>query len=427
MFRDLISSRLWGVLPSREIRRWFEPLRWDYDESTGHLRITAPTIFHRRYLAEKYAAYLDELASEIGRHRVSRVTLESREKGAMVPILPDPRRTPVSHGLSSINVDHTFQNFIVGDSNRLAVMALNDFAAGELNLGSRSIFFISAGPWGKTHLLDALTRRLAGERGHFFIRMSAADEVHVPPRDDRPRGLSLIIDDVRLLAGKAEAQQRLVQFFDEMPSGFSSLVCSSPVSPQKLTGLSESLRSRLSGGLVLKIEPPEYDLLLELATRKARDYGLDLALETLSSLVRRAENDPRRLQGFIEAVCFAVKRGGLSPDEAARRLYPDDEPGAQEKQVDLDSILAAVAAAFGLKVADLTGHSKLRQAAWPRRVAMYLVKEITGLTTTKIGESFGGRDHSTVIHALKKIRQELKNPAQAQLVENIRRSLIIGD
>lgn len=425
MLRDLIFARLGGILPPEEIRRWFEPLEWDYDPAGGHLRVVAPTIFHRKYLAEKYAAHLSELAAEIGRPQLSRLTLESQEKPPAAIVWPELKSAPDPPVAGFIKTDHTFQNFIIKDSNRLAFLALENFADGELRLGIRSIFLVSSGPWGKTHLLDALARRLAEEPGRRFLRVSAAD-FQAPPEVGR-RGLSLIIDDVHLLAGRPEAQQSLAQFLDDLPTGPSGLVCAAPGPPQKLAGLSESLRSRLSGGLVWRIEPPEYDLLMELAGRQARECGQALTPETLSSLIRRAENDPRALRGFMETICFAAERGGLSGDEAARRLYPDVGPGESAKQADLDGILAAVSASFGLKVADLTGHSKLRQAAWPRRVAMYLVKDLTGLTTAKIGEAFGGRDHSTVIYALKKIHQEFKNPTQAQLVANIKRSLIVGD
>lgn len=426
MFRDLILSRLGGLLPPDEIRRWFEPLQWDCDEDSGHLRITAPTIFHHRRLTEKYAAHLTELASEIAGRKVERLTLESKGQPSAAAPLPALEALPDPPGLGSVDPGHTFQSFVAADSNRLVLLALNDFIAGEPKLGARSIFLVSPGPWGKTHLLDALTIKLSEEPGRRFLRISASGGFQAPPRDARRRGWVLIVDDIHLLEGKTEEQQNLAQFFDEMASGASGLICSAPVPPQKLAGFSESLRSRLSGGLVLKIEPPEYDLLMTLAARQTGECGLTLAPETLSLLVRRCESDPRRLRGFIETVCFAAERGGLDPDAAARRFLPEPGPGAPEKRVDLDGILAAVSAAFGLKVADLTGHSKLRQTAWPRRVAMYLAKEMTGLTTSKIGEALGGRDHSTVIHALKKIGQELKNPAQARLVENIRRSLLVG-
>ena len=425
MFRDLIFSRLGGLLPPEEIRRWFEPLQWHYDEAAAHLRVTAPTVFHVKYLTEKYEAHLADLAAEIGRPKVNRLTLESREQPAAA-VWREPRPAPDPPGTGLIKSEHTFQNFIAGGGNRLALLALEDFAGGRVNLGARSIFLISPGPWGKTHLLDALARRLAEDPDRRFLKMSAAD-FQAPPESGRRRNLSLILDDVHLLAGRPEAQQGLAQFLDDLPGEFSGLVCASPGPPQKLAGLREALRSRLSGGLVLPIEPPEYEILMELAARRTREIGLELTPETLSSLVRRAESDPRALRGFIDTVGFLAGRDGLNGDEAARRLYPDLGPGEREKQVDLDDILTAVSASFGLKTADLTGHSKLRQAAWPRRVAMYLAKDLTGLTTTKIGEAFGGRDHSTVIHALKKIRQELKSPTQAQLVENIKRSLVTGD
>lgn len=429
MFKDLVISRLSGLLSPEEIRRWFEPLTWEYDQETEHLRLTAPTPFHQKHLAENYIGLLQELAADTGGHRLLSLTLESRAQDkptAPLLMMAGPDQGRPAPQLSSLVVDHTFERFLINDSNRLAALAAHDLAQGSLTLAANSIFIFSPGPWGKTHLLSALAWHLTKIPGRRFLHLSAGGgpEALASPKR-RPRGLVLLIDDVHLLVSHPEAQQRLVRFIDEMPASESALVSCAHLPPHKLINLIEPLRSRLSGGLVLKIDQPEYKLLFDLANRRADELNLPLSPETLSQLVRRAEGDPRRLGGFFESIAFITSRGEIKAEKAAARLYPDlglDE----QQQVEPDTILSGVAAAFGLKVSDLTGHSKLRQAAWPRRVAMYLVKEITGLTTAKVGECFGNRDHSTVIHALKKINEELKNPAQAQLVENIKRSLLVG-
>jgi chromosomal replication initiator protein len=166
--------------------------------------------------------------------------------------------------------------------------------------------------------------------------------------------------------------------------------------------------------------------MLALAERRAAELSLDWPQEVPAALVRRAERDPRRLLGLVETLYFIVNQAGLSPSEALARLGPAESAAEQAVAVSLDDILAGVATAFGLKVSDLTGPSRLRQAAWPRRVAMLLARELTRLTTTEIGAAFGGRDHSTVIHALKKINIELKLPSQVKLVENIKRAILMS-
>ena len=319
----------------------------------------------------------------------------------------------------------TFERFLEGESNRLVLKTLIGLAAGRAEWGVRGLGLIAPGPWGKTHLLTALAGRSAETRP--CLRLAVEAEAVWPPPEQWPDQGLVLVDDVHLLAGRPDLQQRLSQAFDLAPAGSPSLVFSAPGTPAHLPGLSEQLKSRLGGGLVLPLSAPEYELLLALALRRARELGLDLPPDLAAALARRAENDPRRLFGLVETLHFMVRQGGFSPAEALVRLGPAETapPFAPGREIGLDEIMTGVAAAFGLKVSDLTGHSRLRQAAWPRRVAMFLARELTRLTTTEIGQAFGGRDHSTVIHALKKIRLELRLPAQVKLVENIKRSLLI--
>ena len=314
----------------------------------------------------------------------------------------------------------TFENFLEGESNRLARLALADLAEGRAAWGVRSLFLTASGPWGKTHLLTALAKRLSETGGRPVLGLD------LEAGEDFPGEALVIVDDVHLLAARPDLQQRLIQVFDAAPAHRPGLVFSAPAPPIRLDGLSDPLRSRLGGGLVLPVSGPEYELLLTLAERRAVELGSAWPPEVPAALVRRAAGDPRRLLGLVETLHFIVNRAGLGPAEALARLGPGDSAEDQASAVGLDDILAGVATAFGLKVSDLTGHSRLRQAAWPRRVAMLLARELTRLTTTEIGAAFGGRDHSTVIHALKKIHIELKLPSQVKLVENIKRSILMS-
>jgi len=317
--------------------------------------------------------------------------------------------------------DLTFENFLEGESNRLARLALVDLALGQ---GYPCLGLTAPGPWGKTHLLTALARRLAESGDRPALVLGVGVEA-VWPESWAEEAL-VIVDDVHLLAARPDLQRRLSGFFDAAPGRRPGLVFSAPAPPSRLEGLSEPLKSRLGGGLVLPLGGPEYELMLALAERRAGELGPAWPPEVSAALVRRAAGDPRRLLGLVETLHFIVNRAALSPAEALARLGPGEGAAEQAAAVSLDDILAGVATAFGLKVSDLTGHSRLRQAAWPRRVAMFLARELTRLTTTEIGAAFGGRDHSTVIHALKKINTELKLPSQVRLVENIKRAILMS-
>ncbi|MDR0881108.1 MAG: hypothetical protein LBP55_00985 [Candidatus Adiutrix sp.] len=320
----------------------------------------------------------------------------------------------------------TFDRFIQAGSNRLAALALRNLTPGAL--GSRSLLLIAPGPWGKTHLLEALARAsgLKSPTWPWPCLRLTADPGQPPPDLTQIRAAGLIlVDDVHLLAGRPDRQQRLAQAFDD-PLGPASLVVSSPCPPQQLTSLSESLRSRLGGGLVLAIERPEYDLMLEIGARLAGELNLALSPEIMSALARAAKSDPRCLQGYLRTLAFIMTNTRLTPGQALRRLGLTNAAHPPGGTISLETIVNCVADSFGLKVSDLTALTRSRQLAWPRRVVMFLARELTDQTTTQIGQALGGRDHSTVIHALKTIQADLKNPAMAQLLENIKRSLLIS-
>lgn len=431
-YQALLRPRLAAHLNPDEIRRWFDPLEWLYEPISKRLALVCPTVFHQKKLAGDYSALLLELALEAG-CPLSGLSLD-RDHPPASPLIrlelesrPAPATSPVQY-FPPLNVAHSFDRFLEYPSNRLSALALRNLAAEPASLENGSLLLTAAGPWGKSHLLDALALSLsrAGRRG--LLKISGDYSRADPPARLWAEAEVVIVDDVHHLESRPQLQQQLVQLFDEALARPLNLVFSSPLPPQRLKGLSESLRSRLGGGLVLTIETPEYDLLLNLAERQAAELNLGAPQEVLATLTRAAKGDPRRLAGFLETLAFITRQGQLPLDQALGFLDLDDRRSdpSSRLQMDMETILRGVADAFGLKVTDLTGHSRLRQAAWPRRVAMLLARELTGLTTTEIGEALGGRDHSTVIHALKKARQELENPSQIQMLENIKRSLALS-
>ncbi|MDR1920903.1 MAG: hypothetical protein LBS31_04070 [Candidatus Adiutrix sp.] len=333
-----------------------------------------------------------------------------------------------------MNARRSFGRFLISDSNRLAALAVMDVAERESLTGLTGLFLAAAGPWGKSLILEALAAALAA-RAVPFIKMEAGRflELFRARADMEPlRRLAdwrvarvVILDDIHLLGESRPAQDFFIQIFDEILADKRRLVVSAPLPPRALTDLSEPLRSRLGGGLILKIDPPEHELLADLAARRAAELGCEFAPETMTSVLRETRGDPRQLFGLLESLAFIADRGHMPVEEAFRKVCPEKGPAAEQRRITVDEVISGVAAAFALKTSDLIGHSKSRQAAWPRRVAMLLAREMTALTTTEIGAALGGRDHSTVIHALKKIKTELKTPTRLKLVENIRRSIVI--
>jgi len=433
-YQAILMPRLAAHLSPEEIRRWFGPLQWHHDPAVNRLWLTCPSPFHQKKLARDYAALLMELAATSGRP-LSGLELDCAPRSGPRPparieiISPSQAESPARQCLPPLNEAHSFERFLRGPGNHLAVLALKKLALEPAALVTGSLLLTAEGPWGRTHLLDALTLALSRAGRPGLLKMTGdPGQSSAPPARRWAEAEVVIVDDVHQLETRTDLQQQLVQLFDEALVRPLTLIFSAPLPPQRLTGLSEALRSRLGGGLVLAIEAPEYELLLALAERRAAELELPAPPETLAGLARQAQGDPRRLLGFLETLAFITKEAGLPLDQALGFLDPGDQRSrpSGRPQLDMETILRGVAEAFGLKVGDLTGHSRLRQAAWPRRVAMLLAREMTALTTTEIGEAFGNRDHSTVIHALKKARQEMQNPNQIQMMENIKRSLALS-
>ncbi|MGL4208977.1 MAG: helix-turn-helix domain-containing protein [Candidatus Adiutrix sp.] len=327
-----------------------------------------------------------------------------------------------------------FSSFLINASNRLAALALMNIPSAVHNLALTNVFVSATGPWGKSLLLESLSEALSSAAID-FKKISAGsflEMVHEAKTDEAGLKLSpwrqakiIIIDDVHHLAPSRLAQNFLAQIFDDGLKDGRLFVISGIVPPGEMTGLIEPLRSRLGGGLILNIEPPEYELLEHLGLNWAKKLNLELSPVAWGRLIRAANSDPRQLWGLLESVAFVVAQSELSIDEATSKLCLG-KGNPKHTNISIENIIMGVASAFALKEVDLTGHSKIRQAAWPRRVAMFLAREMTNMTTSEIGEAMGGRDHSTVIHALKKIQVELETPARLKLVENIKRTIIVA-
>ena len=425
-FKSTVMAHLNTIAEPEEMNRWLEPLNWFYEPSDGSLLLESPTPFHSRQ-ARKYL-HLLKAAASVFSCPLNKIEIKSRGgiKDELPKIILTIQDQPRHNGsaLNPLDTAHRFHNFTISGSNRLAYTAVSTLLDDDSLLhrhARRGLLLISEGPWGKTHLLDALACLLWEQKKIFSWFDAARLDGAEAAAELSYLKEAVLIDNVHQLP--PEAQSGLIQVFDaNVPRG-KLLVCTSPFPAHQLGGLSEPLRSRLGGGLSLKIEVPEYELLAKLAALYGSEFHLDFSDEDVAVLAKEAADDPRRLQGLVKTLAFIISRGGLSPAEALERVCLNSGKD-KNRHLSVEDVVVSVAAAFGLKAGDLTGHSRLKQTAWPRRVAMYLARELTGLTTPELGAAFGGRDHSTIIHALKKINEELKNPSQLKMVENLRHSLI---
>jgi chromosomal replication initiator protein len=329
---------------------------------------------------------------------------------------PRPVVVPRRADHPQLTPKYTFERFVIGSSNRFAHAAA--VAVAEAPAKSYNPLFIYGGAGlGKTHLLHAIGHYAGSLYPQARLRYVSSEqftnEFINAIRDDRTGGFQrryrdndiLLIDDIQFLEGKERTQEEFFHTFNALHNADKQIVISSDRPPKQIATLEDRLRSRFEWGLITDIQPPDLETRIAILRKKSSADGLNVPDDVLSFIASKVQSNIRELEGaLIRVTAFASLNG--SPIELAlaeivlKDLFPDE--GSREVSVPL--IMAETAAYFGLTIEDLTGSNRSRLLVTARQMAMYLTRELTDLSLPKIGQAFGGRDHTTVMHATQKIR-----------------------
>lgn len=320
-----------------------------------------------------------------------------------------------------LNPRYTFDTFVVGPSNRFAQAAA--LAVAEEPAGTYNPLFLYGGVGlGKTHLMQAIAHYVRTLHPRMYVVYVSSetftnDLIHALGRRSMAEFRSkyrsvdlLLIDDIQFVAGKEQTQEEFFHTFNALYEAEKQIVISSDRPPKEIPTLEERLRSRFEWGLTTDIQPPDLETRVAILSKKAALEGISIENETLLYIATEIESNIRELEGaLIRVVAYAsLQNRHITPEVAAEALK-DIVSARKTRVLTIAAIQAAVAAHYGVNVADLTGKKRTRSVALPRQVAMYLARELTDASLPKIGEEFGGRDHSTVIHACEKIRAEAES------------------
>lgn len=441
VFRDAVRSRVTPVT----WQTWLAPLSLD-PEATGWLRLVAPSELHRRWVQEKYLHVLDEAAAAVYGPQVGLV-LEAREGPVLEdgdePAVPEeevwrpaPEQPSSQSGLLG---RYTFESFVVGQSNRFAHAAA--MAVAEQPGSQYNPLFIYAGVGlGKTHLLHAIgrhgcelhegitTRYVSSER--FFnefiegIRRKRMDAFK-----DRYRTTDiLLLDDVQFFEGKEQILEEFFHTFNSLYESGKQLVISSDRHPKHLSSLEDRVRSRFEWGLLTDIQPPDVETRLAILRKNSELAPLPVPQNVLELIAENVSDNIRELEGALTRVtAYAVLTNQNINLEMAADVLQDLLPSQEARPLTTDEILATTADSFGFTISDLTGPSRRQPLARSRQVAMYLCRDLTDLSLPKIGSVFGGRDHTTVIHSVDKIKKLMQTDQQifnlvTALSQNLRKT-----
>ena len=451
------STFLRDEIPVQQFNTWIRPLR--AEEGAGELYLMAPNRYVRDWVHEKYLERIRQLVREVSDGRISTVQLDTHVRTdplQRVPLAAEPQasvrpattatelRAPSLQALAAENVaagvspaiamsrrsdgdlvprhnsflidSYTFQSFVEGKSNQLAHAAAQQVAANPG--GAYNPLFIYGGVGlGKTHLMHAvgnamLERNPQARIVYLHSERFVADMVkalQLNAINDFKRYYrsvdALLIDDIQFFANKERSQEEFFHTFNALLEGGQQMILTCDRYPKEIDGLEERLKSRFGWGLTVAVEPPELETRVAILMKKADRAGILLPADAAFFIAQRIRSNVRELEGALKRVIASAQFMNRRIDVELVKESLKDLLALQERQVSLENIQRMVAEYYKIKLSDLLSKRRSRSVARPRQLAMALAKELTSHSLPEIGEAFGGRDHTTVLHACKKIKE----------------------
>jgi chromosomal replication initiator protein len=331
---------------------------------------------------------------------------------------------------ATLNPKYKFDSFVIGNSNRFAHAA--SLAVAESPAKAYNPLFIYGGVGlGKTHLMHAI--------GHYILQSnpkakvvyvssekftnelinSIKDDKNVEFRNKYRNVDVLLIDDIQFIAGKERTQEEFFHTFNALHEANKQIILSSDRPPKEIPTLEDRLRSRFEWGLIADIQPPDFETRIAILKKKADVENLNIPNEVMVYIASKIKSNIRELEGaLIRIVAYSSLTNREISVDLATEALKDIISNKQAKHITIDVIQDVVAGYFNLRIDDFKSQRRTRNVAYPRQIAMYLCRKLTDMSLPKIGEEFGGRDHTTVIHAYEKIAEGLKNDEGLQNTVN---------
>ena len=444
-------NRLGGDIPQQQFNTWIRPLRAEWQESG--LVLAAPNRFIRDFVVEKYLPLINTYLLDVVAPAAAQasITVQGTTPPAPPPVRPvatgaaqavtRPVETPVRPAPaalvspSSLVEGYTFERFVEGKSNQLALAAAQQVAE-HPGLSYNPLFLYGGVGLGKTHLMHAVgnaMRRKNPDAKIVYLHSErfVADMVkalQLNAINDFKRFYrsvdALLIDDIQFFANKDRSQEEFFHTFNALLEGGQQMILTCDRYPKEIDGVEERLKSRFGWGLTVAVEPPDLETRVAILMKKAEQSHISLAPDAAFFIAQRIRSNVRELEGALKRVIASANFTGRPFDIDLIKDSLKDLLALQDKQVSLDNIKRKVAEYYKIKVADLMSKRRNRSVARPRQVAMAMAKELTHHSLPEIGDAFGGRDHTTVLHACRKIR-ELRDvsPDISEDYQNLLRAL----
>jgi chromosomal replication initiator protein len=419
---DDVSSRLRAALNDSTFSTWFalvEPERM----TDGEFVLGVPNDFTRDWIDNHFLDLITAAVGEIAGERTVRLVVRDAGAGAATvaadaePAPPQRREQPAVGSMSS---KYTFDSFVIGSSNRFAHAAA--LAVAEAPAQAYNPLFIYGGTGlGKTHLLQAVGQYVGEHSSGLTVRYVTSEtfmnDFINSLRDKRIEGFKqryrtydlLLVDDVQFFEHKERIQEEFFHTFNTLYENGSQIVMSSDRPPRDIATLEERLRSRFEWGLITDIQPPDLETRIAILRKRVKTDNINADPQVLTFIASRVSTNIRELEGALtRVVAFCSLTGRPMTEEVAQEVLKDVFPQGDLPRVTIERIQEITSDRFGLSLDELCGDKRSQNIVYPRQVAMYLSRELTDSSLPKIGKQFGGRDHTTVIHATSKIARMIR-------------------
>lgn len=445
-----MMNRLWQetldhlekTLNPQHFTTWIKPIRL-LSIKKDQVVLEVPNRFVGDWLREHYAHQIQEVISEIGavsyklRFEIARTDPQPRSgepdsptpTSAPRPEPEIPRDLPPRNNTYTLNPKYSFDEFVSGSSNQFAYAAARAVANNPATTYNPLFIYGGVG-LGKTHLINAVGNAIQGKNPEMRVcyytsekfmnelinslRYAKMDEFR-----NKFRSMDvLLIDDVQFIAGKERTQEEFFHTFNALYESHKQIVVTSDKFPKEIPGLEERLRSRFEWGLIADIQAPDVETKQAILKLKAEQNGITLPEEVAQFLANSVSSNVRELEGFLIRIGAYASLTATPITLSMAREVLKDILVEKNREITTEEIQKSVAAHYGLKVSDLKSAKRLKALVLPRQIAMYLSRQLTSSSYPEIGEKFGGKDHSTIIHAIRKIEKHLEDDLQLRATIN---------
>lgn len=444
-FWDNALATLARELSPQQFKTWILPLSLvSYDESEQSLVLGAPNRFKLDWIKKTFADRFQDLAGQYFGHPVAlSFVLDVEGSGTQTTNSSAPKEvispdSPVVQDSISIEVeeqtfeieDHsklnpnlTFETFVTGKANQLA-RAASIQVAHNPGTSYNPMFLYGGVGLGKTHLIHAIGNHLLKEKPGARIRYIHAEQyvsdvvrAYQQKAFDRFKRYYhsldlLLIDDIQFFSGKSRTQEEFFYAFEALLSNKAQVIITSDTYPKEMAGIDDRLISRFDSGLTVAIEPPELEMRVAILMKKALSEGIPMSEDVAFFVAKHLRSNVRELEGALRKILAFVRFHGREVTIDVARTALKDLLSIQNRQISVENIQKAVADFYSIKVADMYSKKRPANIARPRQIAMFMAKELTQKSLPEIGELFGGRDHTTVLHAVRKIGEERTHDGQ---------------